>query len=217
MNQATEPRNHFYDGWIYRTFIDPSLAGIRRRIANIIPEGSTVIDIGCGTGDQLLHVAGQIERGVCIELSETMVKTGRHQAKNRDIHNCEFQLADASRLEHLEAQSFDFAMSSMVIHEMPIEKRIPVLKEMQRLGKQIILVDWIYPQPSRLKLLGTHIVEFMAGWEHYSGFRSFMGNGGTPKLIEDIGLEIIESQITTKGTIQLWLCQSNYLKRRVSQ
>ena len=207
MIQNTQARNHFYDGWIYKRFIDPSLGGIRRRIAKIIPEGSRVIDIGCGTGDQLLFVAGQISSGVCVELSETMVKTGRFEAQQQGIDNCEFQLADATDLSHLEDQSFDFAMSSMVIHEMPIEKRLPVLKEMKRLGQQLILVDWIYPQPSLGKLLGTHLIEFMAGWEHYSGFRSYMKQGGTPALIEASDLEILETQVTTKGTIQLWVCR----------
>ncbi|MEA3287193.1 MAG: class I SAM-dependent methyltransferase [Candidatus Marinimicrobia bacterium] len=210
MIRKTQARNHFYDGWIYKQFIDPSLGGIRRRIAGIVPQGSRVIDIGCGTGDQLMHIAGQISTGVCVELSETMVKTGSLQAEQQGIQNCEFQLADATSLAHLEDQSFDFAMSSMVIHEMPIEKRLPVLQEMKRLGKQLILVDWIHPQPSYIKLLGTHFIEFMAGWEHYSGFRSFMKHGGIPALIETVGLEILETQITTKGTIQLWICKSNY-------
>lgn len=206
MDSEFQARNHFYDGWIYRRFIDPSLGGIRRRIAKIIPEGSQVIDMGCGTGDQLLRIAHQISKGVCVELSETMINTGRRQAESQGVKNCEFVLADATSLSHLEDQSFDFAMSSMVIHEMPAEKRIPVLNEMKRLGKQIILVDWIHPQPSLWKAWGTHLIEFMAGWEHYSGFRSFMKAEGMPKLIETVGMEIMETQITTKGTIQLWVC-----------
>ncbi len=207
MSSNIQAQNHFYDGWIYRQFIDPSLAGIRRRIAKIVPAGSSVIDVGCGTGDQLLYIADKISNGICIELSDTMVRTGKQQAERQGVNNCEFHLADATDLSHLEDQTFDFAMSSMVIHEMPAEKRLPVLKEMKRLGRQIILVDWINPQPSLWKLLGTHAVEFMAGWEHYTGFRSFMKQGGIPALAEASGLEIIDTQITTKGTIQLWLCQ----------
>lgn len=207
MSSNIQAQNHFYDGWIYQQFIDPSLAGIRRRIAKIVPAGSSVIDVGCGTGDQLLYIADKISNGICIELSDTMVRTGKQQAERRGVNNCEFHLADATDLSHLEDQTFDFAMSSMVIHEMPAEKRLPVLKEMKRVGKQIILVDWINPQPTRWKLLGTHLIEFMAGWEHYAGFRSFMKQGGIPALAKASGLEIIDTQITTKGTIQLWLCQ----------
>jgi len=208
MEADIQAQNHFYDGWIYRALIDPSLAGIRRRVAALVPKGSQVIDIGCGTGDQLFFLAGQISAGLGIELSDSMIKTARQQGILGNHDNCEFQLADATDLSHLDDKSFDFAMSSMVIHEMPEPRRLPVLKEMKRLGKQIILVDWINPQPSFWKNTGTHFVERMAGRGHYSGFRSFMKAGGIPALIERSELEIMETQITSKGTIQLWLCQS---------
>ena len=91
MKIETQAQNHFYDGWAYRRFIDPALASIRKRVAAIIPEGSKVLDVGCGTGDQLLFMADKIQSAVCIELSETMVRTGREQAKKQGVSNCDFQ------------------------------------------------------------------------------------------------------------------------------
>lgn len=206
MESKTQAINHLYDGWIYRKFIDPSLYGIRKRVASLVSENTRVIDIGCGTGDQLFHLSHQIHSGTGVELSETMINTCQAQAAYRGIENCEFLLADASHLPHLNNHGFDYAISSMVIHEMPERFRLPVLNEMKRLGKTIILVDWIFPQPSTWKKMGTHTVERMAGNEHYAGFRSFMKAGGMPALLEQIGLNVLETQITSKGTIQLWVC-----------
>ena len=200
-------QNHLYDGWLYRRFIDPSLAGIRRRITRLVPRGSRILDVGCGTGDQLRTLTRQISYGLGVELSQVMVETARREQDNLCSANVEFRLADASQLDDLADRSFDIAMSSMMIHEMPEEKRLPVLREMQRLGQQIILVDWICPQPSRWRAWGTHAIEFMAGQEHYAGFRSFMSTGGMPPLLAACGLEVLSTQITTKGTIQLWVCQ----------
>lgn len=209
MDTDTQAQNHFYDGWIYRKLIDPSLKGIRKRISRLIPENSRVLDVGCGTGDQLFHISQQIQSGLGIELSATMVKTCQEQARARDIQNCKFLLADASNLSVLEDQAFDFAMASMVIHEMPEALRVPVLTEMIRLGNRLILVDWIYPQPQLMRKLATHFVERLAGKEHYTGFRSFMKQGGMPALIKTLGFETLETQITGKGTIQLWVCQAS--------
>ena len=208
MTAETQAQNHFYDGWIYRKILDPSLTGIRKRVSRLIPENSTVVDIRCGTGDQLFYISRQIRAGVGIELSSTMINTCQEQARIRKITNCDFLLADARDIASHGDQTFDYAITSMVIHEMPEELRIPVLREMIRLGKQLILVDWIYPQPSLWKKFSTHFVERMAGQEHYAGFRSFMKQGGMPALIKTLGLETIETQITGKGTIQLWLCKS---------
>ena len=208
MKAETQAQNHFYDGWIYRKLLDPALTGIRIRVSRLIPENSTVVDIGWGTGDQLFYISRQIQAGVGIELSSTMINTCQEQAQIRKITNCDFLLADARDIASLGDQTFDFALTSMVIHEMPEEIRISVLREMIRLGKQLILVDWIYPQPGLWKKFSTHFVERMAGQEHYAGFRSFMKQGGMPALIKTLGLETIETQITGKGTIQLWLCKS---------
>lgn len=205
--QQIKVKDHLYDGWFYRHFIDPSLAGIRRRIGKLVPEGSKVLDVGCGSGDQLLYLAPQIEYGLGVELSQKMIHCSRRQAQLRGITNCSFELQDARHLDHLENKHFDIAMSSMVIHEMPEASRLPVLTEMKRLAKTIILADWIYPQPSRWKKAGTNIVEWAAGGEHYAGFRSFMAARGMPPLLKTAGLDIQETQITSKGTIQLWVCK----------
>ena len=204
----TQAQNHFYDGWIYRNLLDPSLRGIRIRISRLIPENSTVLDVGCGTGDQLFFISKQIKSGLGVELSEAMINTCQEQARKREITNCEFLLADASNLTNMENQTFDYTMTSMVIHEMPEEVRMPVLKEMMRIGKQLILVDWIYPQPPLMKKFSTHLVERIAGKAHYAGFRSFMRQGGMPALIKTLGLDVVENQITGKGTIQLWVCRT---------
>ena len=207
MNQTIKAKNHLYDGWIYRKFIDPSLIGIRRRISKHIPDGSSVIDIGCGTGNQLFYLSPQISRGLGVELSETMINTCEQQIRTNGIQNCQFQLADASHLPQLTDQSFDFAISSLVIHEMPENIRIPVLKEMGRLGKTIVLADWIFPQPSPWKNASTHVVERMAGKQHYAGFRSYLKSGGMPALLNEVGFDIQETEITSKGTMQLWVCR----------
>jgi len=209
MTADTQARNHFYDGWIYRKFIDPSLTGIRKRVLRLLPENSRVLDVGCGTGDQLFYISKHIQTGVGVELSATMINTCQEQARIKEITNCEFLLADARNLVSLKDKSFDYAIISMVLHEMPKEYRIPVLTEMIRLGKQLILVDWIHPQPGLMKKVSTHIIERLAGREHYAGFRSFIKEGGMPTLIKTLGLEIIESQITGKGTIQLWVVNTD--------
>jgi len=144
-----------------------------------------------------------------------MVTCARQQTQRRGVLNCSFDLGDASRLDHFPDKHFDIVMSSMVIHEMPEDKRIPVLMEMKRLGRTIILADWICPQPTRWKNTGTHLVEWAAGREHYAGFRSYMAASGMPPLLEQVGLEVVETQITSKGTIQLWVCTPGSKKPRI--
>ena len=45
-----EDQSQFYYGWIYHKLLDPPLEEARKVAVDLIPEGSPVLDIGCGTG-----------------------------------------------------------------------------------------------------------------------------------------------------------------------
>jgi len=200
-----EPRNHYYDGWLYRRLVDPNLKPLRKQIAEWTPAGSTVLDVGCGTGDQLIHLAPHIQSGIGLELSETMVRTASR--RSRFLDQLEFRLGTAAEPFAFDDGHFDLVLSTMVIHEMPSTIRLHVLREMKRVARVLILADFIVPLSGFWQKLSTHTIEFIAGRDHYRGFRSYMREGGMPALLDRTGVEILESRITAKGTVMLWRCQ----------
>lgn len=52
-------------------------SAVKRSVAEVIPPGMSVIEIGCGTGDILAHVKPSI--GVGTDISSEMVKIARHK------------------------------------------------------------------------------------------------------------------------------------------
>ena len=58
-----DPKNDFYAGYLYSKFFDPLTYHMRDLICSYIPEDTTVIDVGCGTGYQLFRMASKIEIG----------------------------------------------------------------------------------------------------------------------------------------------------------
>lgn len=202
------PQNHYYDGWIYARFLDPVLRRIRRQVADHIPEGASVLDVGCGTGAQLIHLAPQIARGVGIELAPRMVQRGQARIREAGLTHLSIQLADAQKLDAFADRHFSVAVSTLVLHEMPDQARLPVLNEMKRLAGTLILVDWACPQPGPWRKWSTYLIERIAGRQHYQGFRSYMAGGGMPALLKKAGLEVSEVQDMGKGTIKLWLCKA---------
>jgi hypothetical protein len=79
--------------------------------------------------------------------------------------------------------------------------------EMARIAKHLILVDWEVRQPTLWRRIGAHLIERLAGSEHYRGFCSFTESGGIPALLERTNLTVIDEQETSKGTMRLWLCR----------
>jgi SAM-dependent methyltransferase len=205
-NERGSQGESYFHGWLYRTFIDPALVPVRHRVRNWVPEGSSVVDVGCGTGAQLFVLSDRIERGLGVDLSRTQIDYARKQVTKQDRTHIEFLAADAMRLDSIQDGEFDIAVSSMVIHEMPLEKRLPVLNEMRRIAGQLILVDWEAHQPKLWRRIGAHAIERLAGGEHYRGFCSFTESGGIPALLEQADLTVLNEQDTSKGTIRIWLC-----------
>ena len=67
------PKNDYYAGFLYGKCWDPLTSYMRDLIAALVPENTTVLDVGCGTGHQLLRMAPKIKSGVGVDLSDRMI------------------------------------------------------------------------------------------------------------------------------------------------
>ena len=96
-----------------------SFAGVANphRIARI-DEGSTVVDIGCGAGMDLLLAAksaGPRGRAIGIDMTESMAEKARASARAAGLDNVEVRLGDAMSLP-LEDSSADLVISNGVLN-----------------------------------------------------------------------------------------------------
>jgi hypothetical protein len=141
-----------------------------------------------------------------VDRSLTQIEHARRHASSLDLEHIDFMAADAVQLDAIRDGEFDIAVISLVIHEMPADIRLPVLREIRRIARRVIMVDWEARQPTVWRRIGAHVIERLAGGEHYRGFRSFVNNGGIPALLEQTDLIVVDEQGTSKGTLRVWLC-----------
>jgi SAM-dependent methyltransferase len=83
-----------------------------------IEEGSTVVDIGCGAGMDLLLAAksaGPRGRAIGIDMTESMAEKARASARAAGLDNVEVRLGDAMSLP-LEDSSADVVISNGVLN-----------------------------------------------------------------------------------------------------
>ncbi|MDP9225152.1 MAG: class I SAM-dependent methyltransferase [Actinomycetota bacterium] len=121
---ATDPDvyEHFMGRWSAR-LADPFL-----EFAGIKP-GSTVLDVGCGTGTMTLALAKRGAKTVGLDASEPYLDGARRLRSHPDI---EYELGDACNLRHASA-SFDACVSTLVIDVIP--KPDLVATEMRRVTR----------------------------------------------------------------------------------
>ena len=114
-----------------------------------VQPGQRVLDVGCGTGyfERLLAPAvGPDGLVVCIDPSPEMVTYASRKAGR--FANCQFQLGTAEALG-FPAEQFDVVVSSLVLHHLPEDLRMPALREMRRVlrpGGKLLVAEAQVPR-----------------------------------------------------------------------
>jgi demethylmenaquinone methyltransferase/2-methoxy-6-polyprenyl-1,4-benzoquinol methylase len=196
----------------YDRYVEPSIAVIRQiGIKMCTPrEGIHVLDVGCGTGTNLMlyHEAGCNVFGV--DLSPAMVEVAQKKLGDR----AEIRLGDASKMPYSD-DSFDLVTGFFILHEMPSQIRPAVISEMVRVVKhdgRILLIDYHlgpirFPKGWMYKAI-ILFFEIMAGREHFRNYRDFLSRNCLPNLISTKNLKVLNEKIVSGGNIALFLLTS---------
>jgi len=183
-------QENFYDGWLYHLFVDPVLRKARKLVRRQVKPGSSLIDIGCGTGELVLFLSDLCTELVGVEASHRMWTYAHERVRDSGPTNVHFIFASGEKLEGFPDGSFDYATACMVLHEMEAEQRLPVLKEMQRLARTLILVDYRVPPPINFVAVTCRFIERLAGSHHYRNYLSFGESGGLLPFLKTLRLPV---------------------------
>jgi len=184
--------------------MDPFMRGLHGYVSDSVESGLSIIDAGCGTGSLVLRLAPKSREVLGIELSPAMVDYARRSAESTAVDNVSFALGDVTTaLADRPDGSFDLALLVMVLHEMPHEARVPVLTELARVAREVLVVDFRVPQPWSLAGARNRFIEFMAGFEHFGAFRDFRRRGGTAAISEAADLRCEHVRYLDASTLEI--------------
>jgi ubiquinone/menaquinone biosynthesis C-methylase UbiE len=155
---------------LYDIFADIFFLGRRRATfqaliaaAGVYPR-QRVLDVGCGTGyfaRLLAQAVGPEGLVVGIDPSPEMIAYARRKASR--ARNCRFQVGTAQALP-FPAEYFDVVVSSLVLHHVPDDLRVPALQEMWRVlrpGGTLLVAEAQLPRHG----FGFHLLACMHGYD----------------------------------------------------
>ena len=190
----------FYDRLLY-----PFIRSIRIRVIKVVKkyQYKTILDVCCGTGDQLklLKEHGFDAEGV--DISDAMLDIAQ---RGKVKVNCKHQ--DAAKM-HYEDAKFELVMTAFALHEKDHDTARKIVEEMVRVtakGGDILIVDYeLSEKTSALSKMLIYFIEWLAGGEHYRNFRSYIKRGGLPELLSAITLREVERYYFGQNGIVLLL------------
>jgi SAM-dependent methyltransferase len=93
-------------------------------ISRLLPEGGTLIDLGCGSGRLLARLArGRPNvRIIGLDLSEPMLETGRRLLERDRIGNVELRRGDVTTFDSEIAERPDVVSCNWTLHQLPSEE-----------------------------------------------------------------------------------------------
>lgn len=100
------------------------IGGPQPAIARLVDEGAfvgTVLDAGCGTGENTLHIAAAKHRVLGVDVAETALSMAREKARDRGL-DAEFAYADAFQLDRL-GRTFDTVLDCGLFHSFDADER----------------------------------------------------------------------------------------------
>jgi len=79
-------------------------------------------------------------------------------------------------------------------------KRTSLINEAKKVSSEIIIIEWLGPQPKNLSGKGTFMIEMMSTVEHFRNFRQWHAAGGIDGFLDRHGLRIVREEMFTNGT-----------------
>lgn len=205
------PADDEYSGiakW-YDPVLTLPMLGARRYIRRLVRrlEPQKVVDVACGTGQQLRMVQGLANELIGIDISPAMLDVARKK-ESADI----VYLESDSRSLPLESSSVDCALISMVLHEMSPELRASTVAEMKRIlatGGRLIIADYCQlsgPLPKAMSWL-VRFVEKQTEGDHYRNYRQWMQTGALEQFLAEVGLSVEKTRRFMLGNISVCQCR----------
>ena len=106
--------------------------------------GAKVLDLGCGDGTTAIPAARRDATVLGVDIASNLVAAGNQRARELGLLKIHFQVGDASDLQELENDAFDFVVS--IFGAMFAPRPFDVAKEMvrvRRFGLQSVRFYWV--------------------------------------------------------------------------
>jgi cyclopropane fatty-acyl-phospholipid synthase-like methyltransferase len=192
-----------FNVWIKSNAADRVLSPLRKELVELIEEGSTLLDVGCGTGDLLFQSAHKVCSGYGVDIDPAMIEYAESKTKENSMKHLCFECIDALEMA---PRQFDIATSTLCLHELPKQKACDLLKFMVDNSKMVLVADYTEAK-STLGKMSIEFDELISG--HYRNYKNYRKSGEIPFYAEEVGAIVHQEIASAIEGISIWRISLN--------
>jgi demethylmenaquinone methyltransferase/2-methoxy-6-polyprenyl-1,4-benzoquinol methylase len=195
--------NYGFTAKIYDPIFYLPLRSIRIAVMNELLKykEKIILDLCCGTGNQIKLLSKHGFRIYCLDISDSMLEIAKRNDSSIKIYN-----EDATKTSFNNA-SFDVVIISFAIHEKDRNTQQALIDEAYRIIKKdgfILVVDYVFDnKTTKFGRILISIIERIAGREHYRNFKSYIQNKGLLSLIKKDKFKLIKYKRMSSGAVTI--------------
>jgi len=191
----------------YSTLFDPIFKDVRICVAELsgVKAGDRVLDVCCGTGDQVFHYEQKGAIATGIDQNPNMIELAERDRKRQGFKHSTFRIASATELPFPDGY-FDGASISLALHEMERDERNRAVSEMKRVVKKkgtLIFIDFQVPLPKNSIAYLIRAMEFIAGRDNHKCFTDYLAQGGLKGILKEAQLASQKEVLLKSGNIKI--------------
>jgi ubiquinone/menaquinone biosynthesis C-methylase UbiE len=138
------------------------------------------------------------------DLSPRNIEFARRAAAESSTPSVSFETGDVAHLSYADGW-FQTAAIVLALHEMPDDYRNPVVRELARVARHVLIVDFEVPMPRNAAGIRNRAMEVAAGRGHFGAFRDYSRRGGLPRLLESADVSVDSHRLLDGGTLAVYL------------
>jgi len=189
--------------WIKSKAADRVLSPLRKELIELITDDSTLLEVGCGTGNLLFLSAQKISSGHGVDIDQGMIEFAESKRKENGLKHLSFECIDALKMT---PRQFDIATSTLCLHELPKQKACDILKMMVDNSKIVLIADYTEAK-STFGKISIEFDELISG--HYCNYKNYRKSGEIPFYAEEVGAIVHQKIASAIDGISIWRISSN--------
>ena len=186
--------------WMKTHTVDRYLQPLRRQMLGAILENSSLLEIGCGTGDFMFQAASRLSHGLGLDADARLIQYAQRRNQRDGSTKLQFKVEELDK-DFDPGKRYDWGVASLFFHVLPQALSLSILTSLKSYCDQVMVAAFTKPQNQKEEWM-MWLDQRWSG--HYRYYRQYAEQGYMEGLLSEAKIKIRRQESTFDPCIDLY-------------